>query len=67
MPGVAEVVTEGELFKLLDDFQGVFHEQEEGLSGAVGVPSLYIEMEGLPIFQRACRAPLTKRQVGTKI
>ena len=63
MPGVAEVVTEEELSALLDNFSGVFHDQQEGLSGAIGVPSMSIETEGPPIFQRAYRAPLTKRQV----
>ena len=63
VPGVAEVVTEEELSALLDNFSGVFHDQQEGLSGAIGVPSMSIETEGPPIFQRAYRAPLTKRQV----
>ena len=63
VPGVAEVVTESELSLLLDKFASVFHDSAEGLSGAVGVPSMSIETEGPPIFQRAYRAPLTKRQV----
>ena len=63
VPGVAEVVTEGELSSLLDRFASVFHDNTEGLSGAVGVPPMYIETEGSPIFQRAYRASLTKRQV----
>ena len=63
VPGVAEVVTEEELSTLLDNFSGVFHDQQEGLSGAIGVPSMSIETEGPPMFQRAYRAPLTKRQV----
>ena len=62
-PGVAEVVTDSELYALLGRYQKLFFKEGDQLTEAVGIPPMGIVTEGGggPIFQRPYRAALTKQ------